>query len=291
MTTKTRDKMLRLTARIFDSWCSKPLTLRYPVLNVLNLAAEFDQMTNSDRVLILTPAKNGAHHLDNYLNGVLSLTYPRHLISISFLESDSTDDTWSLISHQLGALKNRFRRAEVYKKDFGFYLPSGQPRYAAHFQVERRSILAKSRNHLLFRALDVLWLDIDVIEYPPDILQRLLATGKDIVQPNCVYEYGGLSFDLNAWRDHGTLHLHDLRSEGDLVPLHSVGGTMLLVRADVHRDGLIFPSFPYGLANSRVRPNNYWLGEIETEGLGIMAMDQGVDCWGMPNLEIKHHPS
>jgi len=29
-------------------------------------------------------------------------------------------------------------------------------------------------------------------------------------------------------------------------------------------------------------------GEIETEGLGIMAHDMGHDCWGLPNLEIKH---
>ena len=78
------------------------------------------------------------------------------------------------------------------------------------------------------------------------MIERLLAAGKEIVQPNCVYEYGGTSFDLNAWRDQGRLHLHDLRSEGDLVPLDSVGGTMLLVRADVHRDGLVFPPYLYG---------------------------------------------
>ncbi len=29
-------------------------------------------------------------------------------------------------------------------------------------------------------------------------------------------------------------------------------------------------------------------GEIETEGLGIMAHDMGHACWGMPNLEILH---
>ena len=127
--------------------------------------------------------------------------------------------------------------------------------------------------------------------YPPDIIQRLLATGKDIVQPNCVLDYGGRSFDTNAWRDHGTLHLDDLRTEGDVVPLDSVGGTMLLVRADVHRDGLLFPAFPYGVQNPRIRTDNLWVGEIETEGLGIMANDLGVQCWGLPNLEIKHHPS
>ena len=31
-------------------------------------------------------------------------------------------------------------------------------------------------------------------------------------------------------------------------------------------------------------------GELETEGLGIMAIDMGYQCWGMPNLEVLHAP-
>lgn len=252
-------------------------------------------MTSSARVLILTPIKDAARHIDTYLRGISALTYPRQLLSLAFLESDSTDGTYEALEHHMPHLDAEFRRARLFKRDFGYHLPAGQPRYAHHLQVGRRSVLARSRNHLLFRALDdedwVLWLDADVIEYPADAIEKLLATGKDVVQPNCVCEYGGPSFDLNAWRDRGKLHLHDLRREGDLVRLDSVGGTMLLVRADVHRDGLIFPCFPYGLRNPKIRKNNYWMGELETEGLGIMASDLGVQCWGMPNFEIKHHRS
>jgi len=252
-------------------------------------------MAYSERVLILTPAKDAARHVGTYLRGLYSLTYPRQLLSLAILEGDSIDSTYELFAQRIPELNGTLRRAELHKKDFGYRLPPGLPRYAHHLQVQRRSVLAKSRNHLLFRALDdedwVLWLDVDVVEYPVDVIERLLAAGKDIVQPNCVYEYGGISFDLNAWRDHGRLHLHDLRSEGDLVPLDSVGGTMLLVRADVHRDGLVFPCFPYGLHNPKIRTDNYWMGELETEGLGIMASDLGVQCWGMPNLEIRHDRS
>jgi hypothetical protein len=168
-------------------------------------------------------------------------------------------------------------------------------------------VLAKSRNYLLFRTLDdedwVLWLDVDVIEYPSDIIRRLLGARKDIVQPHCVKEYGGETFDLNAWRDKGKYHLQDLRKEGDLVKLHAVGGTMILIKADVHRQGLIFPPFLYGRKNPLMRRDNRFLsqggihglirrksaGEIETEGLGLMAHDMGYECWGMPHLEIRHH--
>jgi hypothetical protein len=247
-------------------------------------------MSHDERVLILTPVKDAASFLESYFKALSTLEYPRELVSIGILESDSRDSTFEDLGGWITELRARYRKARLWKKDFGFQIPQGVPRWAHEVQVERRIALAKSRNHLLFRALDdedwVLWLDVDVIEYPADVIERLLATGKEIVHPNCVYEYGGPSFDQNAWRDHGLLHMHDLKYEGDLVKLDSVGGTMLMVRADVHRDGLIFPAFRYGLDNPLRRVNNF--GEIETEGLGLMAKDMGYQCWGMPHLEIKH---
>jgi hypothetical protein len=90
------------------------------------------------------------------------------------------------------------------------------------------------------------------------------------------------------------LHLDDLRGEGELVELDAVGATVLLVRADVHREGLIYPTFLYGRANPRIRRGHrrdldgQLDGEIETEGLGIMAHDMGYRCWGMPGFEVIH---
>jgi hypothetical protein len=98
-----------------------------------------------------------------------------------------------------------------------------------------RPSLFFGRNHLLSRALAdedwVLWLDVDVIDYPADIIERPLATGKDIVHPHCI------------------------------IPL---------IRDD--------NSFSVSQ------------GEIETEGMGVLASDMGYEYWGMPNLEILHHP-
>jgi glycosyltransferase involved in cell wall biosynthesis len=293
-------------------------------------------MEYRDKVLILTPVKDAEEFLENYFQSLYQLTYPHSLISIGLLESDSVDNTYIELEKRLPELRKDFRSAGLWKKDFGFHIPPGTPRWAGHIQIERRAILAKSRNHLLFHALNdenwVLWLDVDVVEYPSDIIERLLEVRKDIVQPNCVKQYSGISFDLNAWRDKGRLHLHDLKGEGNLVRLHSVGGTMLLIKADIHRDGLIFPPFLYGRENPLIRGNNYFhvkreiiktvvrnllegirkmsisqlaearrdvinilkggcTGEIETEGLGMMAHDMGYECWGMPNLEIRHRDS
>jgi hypothetical protein len=243
------------------------------------------------RVLILTPVKEAAHHLDRYLAGLERLTYPRPELSLGLLESDSRDGTFALLSARLARLRARFCRVTLLQHHFDFHLPPGVPRWAPPHQLQRRSVLARSRNRLLSGALEdedwVLWLDVDVIDYPRDVIERLLATGKEIVTPHCVTTPGGRTFDLNAWSAGGRLHLEDLRGGPDLVPLDSVGGTMLLVRADAHRDGLNFPAFPFGRPHPLVRAG-VGEGEVETEGLGLMAHDMGYTCWGMPNLEIVH---
>jgi hypothetical protein len=240
-------------------------------------------------VLVLTPLKDGRRFLRRYVRNLRALRHPHERLSLGFLESDSRDCTYAAIRWWLPRLAREFARAEVWKHDYGYRVPRGVHRGHASIQLERRAVLARSRNLLLRQALRdedwVLWLDVDVVEYPADVLERLLATGKEIVQPHCVLEPGGPTFDRNAWRDRGAVHMDQLRGEGELVELHAVGGTMLLVRADLHRRGLHFPEEPYGRGNPLARPGP---GELETEGLGLMAHDLGVRCWGMPRLEIRH---
>ncbi len=248
-----------------------------------------------ERVLILTPVKDGADCLERYCELIDRLTYGRSLLSVGLLESDSRDGSWEAVQSVLPRLAAGRRRAQAWKKDWGFSLPAGATRWAPAFQIPRRTAIARSRNHLLLHALDdedwVLWIDVDVIDYPADVIERLLAVGRDIVHPHCVQRHGGPSFDRNAWRDQGRLHLDDLRTEGEIVRLDAVGGTMLLVRADLHRDGLVFPAFRYGLRSPALRdpnPASGFVGELDTEGLGLMARDMGHQCWGLPRLEILH---
>lgn len=246
-------------------------------------------------VLILTPVKSAARYLDGYFRALEALTYPHGLLSLGILEGDSDDETFAELQQRLPQRCADFQSRQLFKKDFGLRLPAGVPRYEAVYQATRRAVLARARNHLLFRALReqdwVLWLDVDVIEFPVDIIQRLVDFDLDIVQPHCVLEYGGRTFDRNAWCDDGRLVMEDLRGK-DRVRLDSVGGTMLLVRAERHRDGLVFPPFFYGGRSRWVRSRHPLrgdhVGEIETEGLGVMAKDMGFECWGLPDLEIIH---
>jgi hypothetical protein len=186
----------------------------------------------SDRqtVLILTPVKNATGFLDTYFAGLDRLTYPASSTSLGFLESDSDDATYDRICDRLEPLRTRYASVQIWQKNFDFRIPRALPRWTEAFQIPRRKVLAKARNQLLFRALKdqnwVLWLDVDVIDYPPDLIERMIATGRDIVHPHCVERYGGPTFDLNAWRDHGRVHMDDLRGGPDLVRLDTVGGTV-----------------------------------------------------------------
>jgi hypothetical protein len=254
-----------------------------------------DAQAPTPPILILTPVKQAVTHLDRYFELLDSVSYPAAQISLGMLEGDSTDTTYESIAERLGKLRRRFRRVTLVRWSAGFQLPDGVDRWAPPFQLPRRVVLARARNRLLHAALHdeqwVLWLDVDVVDYPRDIIEQLLASAKDIVTPHCVTHPGGPSFDWNAWRDNGQVRLDQLRGER-LVRLDAVGGTMLLVRADLHREGLVFPAYLYGRRSPFARdPSPYdprGVGEVETEGLALMAKDMGYECWGMPQLEIVH---
>jgi hypothetical protein len=246
-------------------------------------------------VLILTPVKQAVAHLDRYFELLTTLSFPADRISLGLLESDSTDDTYEEVACRLDALRARYRRVTLVRWDANFQIPDGVDRWAAPFQLPRRVVLARARNRLLHAALAdeawVLWLDVDVVDYPADVIEQLLASGKDIVTAHCVTRPGGPSFDWNAWRDSGRVRLDSLRGQS-LVRLDAVGGTMLLVRADLHREGLVFPPFLYGRRSPFARDPSPFdalgVGEVETEGMALMAKDMGYECWGMPDLEIVH---
>lgn len=251
---------------------------------------------STPKFLILTPVKDAERHLNRYVENIEGLDYPQPSLSIGFLESDSRDQTLSALHKLTTRLESKCHRVTIVKKDFGFKLPPHVPRWSPALQLQRRTILAKARNHLLFRALRdedwVLWLDVDVISYPSNLIRQLLAVGRDILHPHCVLCPGGATFDRNGWTDKGRKLLQDFRGTRKPIALDAIGASVLLVRADRHRDGLIFPPFPYGRENAAMRPQQpIWAnGEVESEGFGLMAQDMGYQCWGLPDVEVLHAP-
>lgn len=72
----------------------------------------------------------------------------------------------------------------------------------------------------------------------------------------------------------------DMRNESgdiyDTIPLDAVGGTCTFVKAQVHRDGAIFPPFVYQ-------------HQVETEGFAKMVKSLGYEIWGLPNYLVYHY--
>ena len=161
----------------------------------------------------------------------------------------------------------------------------------------------------------ILWLDSDVIETPSTLIQDLASHDRSIIVPNCFQRYTNdqgqadvRPYDYNSWRDSDvaqeiarTMAPDDVILEGyaematyrtlmakladtesanpdtrQIMPLDGVGGTALLVKAEVHRDGAMFPPFAF-----------YHL--IETEGFAKMARRLGYESWGLPNYFVYHY--
>lgn len=59
------------------------------------------------------------------------------------------------------------------------------------------------------------------------------------------------------------------------VPLDGVGATFTLVKAHVHREGALFPAFPYQ-------------HQVETEGFAKIAKAMGFSVYGLPGYIIYH---
>ncbi len=249
-------------------------------------------------ILILSPAKNAKNCLSIFFSNLEKLSYPHEKISLGVLESDSEDGTFEALKEKQSDLQKMFNSVDIIKHDFRFKIDG--PRWEPLKQLKRRSIIAKSRNILLSHTLTnqkwVLWIDIDVADWPENIIEILLDSEKDIVVPSCV-GLNGEPFDLNSFKFNqnatsiklknfllngimqppyglGRTYLTELK-DYENIEIDSVGGTMLMINADLHREGLIFPTFPY----------KYF---IETEGLAMMAKDMGYKCWGLPNVEILH---
>lgn len=259
-------------------------------------------LKNLPQIAIFVPVKDGAEFLDRHMALIEALDWPKERLRLVYCEGDSFDDSRARLEVLQAHKAAQFNGIEILTHSAGLKFDR-KDRWRPALQLQRRSTLAAARNTLIREGLHlddewVLWLDVDVCDFPSDILHTLLGAGEKIVTPDCVLTSGGPSYDLNAYLDVGVpqkyqffkyvtaglfqppinydkrLHMHDLRFL-DKVELTAVGGTMLLVHASVHQAGLCFPETPYHYV-------------IETEAFGRMARDAGLSPVGLPNVEIVH---
>lgn len=286
-----------------------------------NLKATKSPLENNEKVLILTPM---ATFHQGYWDNLLNLAFPRELIELGFIIPRTQDGDKALKNLEISIKKTqsspeKFSKITILRQDNES--PESQlekDRHAWSTQKERRSQMATARNSLLFSTIGpftswVLWLDADIVETPPTLIQDLAAHDKPVIAANCYQRYYDENekknsirpYDFNNWAesDEGlrlasTLpddqiivegyqeivtyrplmaHFYDPNGNlNDEMSLDGVGGTCLLVKADVHRDGAMFPNFPF-----------YHL--IETEGFAKMCKRLGYEVFGLPNYLVFHY--
>lgn len=290
--------------------------------NMSNLTNSPEAVERRETVLILTPL---ARFYQEYWDNLLALSYPHELISLGFiLPKDKAGNTATqqlqeqIHKTQSGPKNKRFASITILRQDFDNPLSSQSEaeRHKMENQKVRRAAMSKARNSLLFTTLGpttswVLWLDSDIVETPPTLIQDLAKHDKAIIVPNCFQRFydsgkGKMDvrpYDFNSWVDsptaqeignkmgkdevllegypematYRTLLAYMANADGDAsdeVELDGVGGTALLVKADVHRDGAMFPPFSF-----------YHL--IETEGFAKMAARLKWKAYGLPNYYVS----
>lgn len=300
---------------------SPPPVIRY---NMNSVTVTKQPEENREMILILTPM---ARFYQEYWDNLLKLTYPHELITLGFIlpkNKEGNTATMALQAEiaktQRGPQQYRFKEIIILRQDFDSPLQSQDEaeRHELANQKARRAAMSKARNSLLFTTLGpttswVLWLDADIVETPPTLIQDLASHDKPVIVPNCFQRYYNQEtkamderpYDFNSWQDSqiaqelaAKMKPDDLLLEGykELptyrslmayltepgngldyeIPLDGVGGTALLVKADVHRDGAMFPPFPF-----------YHL--IETEGFCKMAKRLAWTCTGLPNYKVYHY--
>ncbi|KAG7393299.1 hypothetical protein PHYBOEH_006141 [Phytophthora boehmeriae] len=244
--------------------------------------------------------------VSDFFNLIGSWNFSKAKMSVALLTSseDEFHKAKGLYGHYI---RQHPRLSLIFRNDFAQEGLDRVNRHDDNLQAARRRMLARYRNYALLSTLEtwhqhVLWLDADINVISADILPKMIRSGLDIVHPVCAWDDDENNlYDRNAWTGHrkvrspqsvdfvpGELsvkNMLDYRREPDaIVPLDSVGGSMLYVRADVHRQGVIFPA--HYVIGSEWGAEGY--DGIETEGLCYSAHFLGFKCWGMPKEIIYH---
>lgn len=289
-----------------------------------NVTTSKTPIENEETVLILTPL---ARFYQEYWDNLLKLSYPHSLISLGFIIPKNKEGNAAYAALQVqvsktqsGPKSKRFSSITILRQDTESPLntQTEAERHKMENQKARRAAMAKARNSLLFTTMGpstswVLWLDADIIETPPTLIQDLAEYDVPIIAPNCFQRYYNedkkamdiREYDLNNWIDSPTaqqmaakMGKDDILLEGygematyrslmgklydksadprAKIKLDGVGGTALLVKAEVHRDGAMFPPFAF-----------YHL--IETEGFAKMAARLNWESFGLPNYLVYHY--
>lgn len=197
-----------------------PPVVHYHMNNVTTTA---DPIGNHETVLILTPL---VRFYQGYWDNLVNLSYPHDLISLGFIIPKGREGNTAtaalqqrIAETQADSNPNRFASITMIRQENEPPLQNQREsaRHSLKVQKERRSAMSRARNALLFTTLGpttswVLWLDSDIVESPPGLIQDMAKHNKPIIVPNCFQKFlnkatGSMEerpYDFNSWQDSET---------------------------------------------------------------------------------------
>lgn len=274
-----------------------------------------------DRILFCVPLRDAAEHLPRFFQHLHEMTYPHNLVDLSFLVSDSSDDTMNTLLSSLQQAQSqenklmRFGNIEIFEKDFGQVIgQSFSDRHGFAAQGPRRKLMARARNWLGSVAIKpyhswVYWRDVDVETSPKTIMEDLMHHDKDVIVPNVWRPLpdwlGNIQpYDLNSWVESDAgLELADILHEDAVIvegyPEYATWRTHLAYMRDpngdpeveMHLDGIGGVSI---LSKAKVfRSGSHFPAfsfekHAETEAFGKLSRRMGYDVIGLPHYVIWH---
>ena len=279
-----------------------------------------------ERVLLLTPLKDGAWYMSHYFKLLRELTYPHELIDLGFLVGDSRDDTMAVLAKELDRVqsdkKMAFRSVTVVQRDFSSMLEQNvETRHGFAAQAPRRKMLGRVRNYLLSAALKpehswVYWRDLDIDEAPPTIIEDLTSHDRDVIVPNIWFHRYHLidgtptdydiegRFDYNSWVESA----HALRLASNLdkdvviaegykefdtkrTYMCKMGNYTEDQTKELELDGVggVSIMVKADVHRSGINfPAYAFENQAETEGFAKMARRAGYGVYGLPNYIVWH---
>ncbi len=207
-------------------------------------------VTGIHKVAVCSLFRDSGSTVETYFRRAQKITYPHGALTFICVEGDSKDNTWKLLQ------KEKSLRKDIVLKKFD----TNKPALWGFINPVRMKALSDSANYAVRAAIRetdadyILWLESD-LEYPPDIIERLMKRDKEIMAA-MIFEKGTKKFyDVWAFRAGSDQELkgpegavgcfqRDFPYHPEFTPEHifkvDSAGSVLLIKAEVIRKGAHF---------------------------------------------------
>jgi cellulose synthase/poly-beta-1,6-N-acetylglucosamine synthase-like glycosyltransferase len=227
-------------------------------------------------VLIGCPIQNRSSCVDDYLEHIYNLDYPKEDIILAFFVNNSTDETGEIIREFYKEHQKEYRQCLYFESD---KILKGRQDNQMRMHGRDYTLFTVVRNTFLKKILRYSWdyfysVDSDVL-VPPDSLKKLLSHGKDVCSA-LIYNgtkmgYKHYNSYISAGKDKYRVIYEDMVNSPTPIRV-DVTGACYLIKRKVLDAGVRYRFFRMG----------------EDGGFCQSAINKGFGLWCDPTIRPEH---